>query len=122
MKLQEYEAIIDGIESGQTRASVEWFEWALLAVAGDCRRALYGADTLVFGVREESGRIARLSRAVETELRAAARWVGNVLVVPAVLRLGPEAAAGDNLYELWLNGQAAVVDGSIRPRAASHGS
>ncbi|HVA50151.1 MAG TPA: hypothetical protein VNH11_27545 [Pirellulales bacterium] len=41
MKLHEYEAIIDGIESGETRASAEWFEWALLAVAGDCRRALW---------------------------------------------------------------------------------
>jgi len=46
---------------------------------------------------------------VPTELRAAVVTVGDVLVVPAVLRLGPETAAGENLYELWLNPWASAL-------------
>lgn len=66
-----------------------------------------GEETLVFGVREESRRIAALGSPVETELRAAAEWIERrVLVVPLVLRLGPLDPAGENLYELWLNAHA----------------
>lgn len=70
-----------------------------------------GQEILVFGVREESRRIAALGdgnpkRAVETELRAGAEQVGSVLVVPAVLRLGKIDPRGENLYEVWLNAHA----------------
>jgi len=80
-------AVVRLLRPGQATA---WVERA----AGD-------GPTPVIGVREESRRIRRLPPDAPVELRAGVYTSPEAIVIPLLLRIGPERS--DAVYEIWVN-------------------
>jgi len=80
-------AVVRLLRPGQATA---WVERA----AGD-------GPTPVIGVREESRRIRRLPPDAPVELRAGVYTSPAAIVIPLLLRIGPERS--DAIYEIWVN-------------------
>jgi hypothetical protein len=74
-------------------------------------------------VREESARIAGLGPAPEIEFRAGVFEEGPVLLVPVLVRVGPQSKQA--VYESWINQHAEGMGGTLetladQPRLVVH--
>lgn len=85
----------------------------------------HGAWEVAWLIREESARIAQLGPSPDIEFRAAAIEHNGVLLIPVLVRVGPEHQ--ESIYETWINAQQPEQAGmqvlgelAIQPRLVVH--